>query len=50
VEFDIAPEPDPVERAAILAALQAEESDRPADSAWARALLPRREESEEPGP
>jgi len=50
VEFDIAPEPDPDERAAILAALEAEEAAQPADTSWADALLPRRAEGEEPGP
>ncbi|HEU5476326.1 MAG TPA: hypothetical protein VFU64_00660 [Gaiellaceae bacterium] len=36
----INPEPDEAEREAILAALAAEEAERPTASAWAKALLP----------
>ena len=50
MEFDIAPEPDPAERAAILAALEADEAAQQAGSRWAEALLPSREDGEEPRP
>ena len=43
---EIAPEPDEAERKAILAALAEEEADRPADSAWAEALLPGHDDGE----
>jgi hypothetical protein len=43
VDFShITPEPSRDEREAILAALAAEEAERPAVSAWAEALLPAR--------
>ncbi|HKD94605.1 MAG TPA: hypothetical protein VKB43_07875 [Gaiellaceae bacterium] len=42
----ITPEPDEAERKAILAALAAEEAERPAVSAWATGLLPAREGEE----
>jgi hypothetical protein len=51
VEWEISPEPDAAERAAILAVLaeEAEEEARP-PSPWAEALLPAREapEAQEP--
>jgi len=50
VSFDISPEPDSAERAAILAALAADEADRPRVSAWTEALLPRRDEDEDARP
>ena len=37
---EIAPEPDEQERAAILAALAAEEAERPVDPPWATAMRP----------
>ncbi len=37
---EITPEPDEAERRAILAALAAEEAERPASSEWAAGLLP----------
>jgi hypothetical protein len=40
VDARITPEPDDAEREAILAALAAEEAERPTASAWATALLP----------
>ena len=43
---EITPEPDEAERKAILAALAAEDADRPADSAWAEAFLPGRDDHE----
>ena len=43
VSFTITPEPDDAERAAILAALAAEEAERGAASEWADALLPARD-------
>ncbi|HKU56855.1 MAG TPA: hypothetical protein VJP41_07525 [Gaiellaceae bacterium] len=43
---EITPEPDEDERKAILAALAAEEAERPAVSEWTAALLPGRDESE----
>jgi hypothetical protein len=42
----ITPEPDEAEREAILAALAAEEDERPATSEWAASLLPARDEEE----
>lgn len=50
MEFEISPEPSPVERAAILAALEAEEAERAARSAWAEAALPQRYSADEPEP
>lgn len=50
MEFEITPEPDPTERAAILAALEAEEAAQAAGSRWAEALLPPREDAEDPSP
>ena len=47
--LEITPEPDEAERRAILAALAADESERPAAPEWAAALLPARNE-EEPEP
>lgn len=44
VPFGITPEPDESERKAILAALDAEEAERPVASEWAEALLPGRDE------
>jgi hypothetical protein len=44
--FDITPEPDEDERAAILAALAADEATQPAASEWAQALLPSRDGEE----
>jgi hypothetical protein len=41
--WEISPEPDPAERAAILAALAAEEGEQSALSPWADALLPARD-------
>jgi hypothetical protein len=46
--WEISPEPDETERAAILAALAAEAAERPALSPWTEALLPAREPPEEP--
>ena len=46
--LEITPEPDEAERKAILAALAADEGERPAVS-WAAALLPARND-EEPEP
>jgi hypothetical protein len=43
---EITPEPDEAERKAILAALAEEEADRPAESAWAEALLPNHADGE----
>jgi len=40
--LQITPEPDEAEREAILAALAAEEMERPTASCWAEALLPAR--------
>jgi hypothetical protein len=40
--LDITPSPSDAEREAILEALAAEDADRPAPSAWAKALLPER--------
>jgi hypothetical protein len=50
VPLHIKPEPDLSEREAILAALAAEEAERPAGSEWAAALLAERgaEEAAEP--
>ena len=42
----ISPEPGEAERKAILATLAAEEAERPAESEWAEALLPNRDEGE----
>jgi hypothetical protein len=42
----ITPEPDEAERNAILAALAADEAERPAVSEWSAALLPDREDEE----
>jgi hypothetical protein len=42
----ITPEPGEAERKAILAALAAEEAERPAISEWGAALLPDREDEE----
>ena len=47
--LEITPEPDEAEREAILAALAAEQAEQPADSEWAAALLPVRND-EEPEP
>jgi len=41
--LEISPQPEESERAAILAALEAEEAERQDSSAWADALLPQRE-------
>ena len=42
------PEPDERERAAILAALAAEQAERPDESLWAQALRPPRGDEDEP--
>ena len=47
--LEITPEPDEAERQAILAALAADDRERPAASEWAAALLPARND-EEPKP
>lgn len=39
MELTISPQPDETERAAIVAALEADEAERPQDSAWADAVL-----------
>lgn len=44
--LEITPEPDEAERKAIHAALAADESERPAVSEWAAALLPARNDEE----
>ena len=44
--LDVTPEPDEAERQAILAALAADEGERPAASEWAAALLPPRNDEE----
>ena len=46
MSFEIEPEPDELERRAILQALAAEEAERPAASEWAAALLPARDDDE----
>lgn len=46
MNWQITPEPDEAERAAILAALAAEEAEQQPLSPWARALLPSRDEEE----
>ncbi|HEY2311586.1 MAG TPA: hypothetical protein VGH46_10810 [Gaiellaceae bacterium] len=43
---EITPEPDEAERKAILAAIAADDDDRPADSVWADAFLPGRDDHE----
>jgi hypothetical protein len=43
---EITPEPDEAERRAILAALADEDAEKPAESAWADALLPGRDADE----
>jgi hypothetical protein len=49
VIHEISPEPDEAERAAILAALAAEEAEQPQASPWAQSALPERSgEAEEP--
>lgn len=50
MELTISPQPDENERAAIEAALQADEAERPRDSAWADALLPARDGEDEHRP
>lgn len=50
MSYEISPEPSEAERAAIVAALAAEEDDRPALSPWVEAVLPEREPSPEPEP
>lgn len=47
--LEITPEPDEVERKAILAGLAVDEDEQPAASEWAAALLPARND-EEPEP
>jgi hypothetical protein len=47
VNLEISPQPGEAEKAAILAALEAEEAEHTGPSPWARAVLPRRE-AEEP--
>jgi hypothetical protein len=49
IPLEITPEPDEAERKAILAALAADEGERPAASEWAAAHLPARKD-EEPEP
>jgi hypothetical protein len=48
VSVRITPEPGDAEREAILAALAAEEAERPAVSGWAETLLPERDHDGEP--
>lgn len=50
MELTISPQPDEIERAAIVAALEAEEAERPRTSAWADALLPGRDGQDEHRP
>ncbi len=45
---EITPEPDEIERKAILAALAAEDAEQSETSAWAAALLPVRDDDPEP--
>ena len=45
---EITPEPDEIERKAILAALATEEAEGSETSAWAAALLPSRDDDPEP--
>jgi hypothetical protein len=47
VDYDISPEPEEAERAAILAALAADENEEPGRSPWADSLLPRRQPEED---
>jgi hypothetical protein len=50
VNHEISPDPDADERAAILAALAAEEAEQEGFSRWASALLPQRADADEPDP
>lgn len=50
MELTISPQPDETERAAIEAALAADEAERPQASAWADALLPGRDGEDEHSP
>ncbi|MGH3009629.1 MAG: hypothetical protein ACRDLM_09550 [Gaiellaceae bacterium] len=48
MNLSISPQPDDAERAAILAALEAEEAEQAGRSEWAKAGLPQREAEDEP--
>jgi hypothetical protein len=48
MDFEISPDPSDAERAAIIAALAAEESERRGPSPWAQTVLPERELEAEP--
>ena len=48
VSYQITPEPGDAERRAILAALDAEAAERVPVSEWAAALLPERDDDDEP--
>jgi len=52
VNLEITPEPDEVERAAIAAALEAEENERAqaAQSPWAKRVIPVHDAHDEPHP
>lgn len=50
MNFEISPQPDDAERAAILAALEAEEAEQDGPSPWAKALLPQSQAEDEPNP
>jgi hypothetical protein len=50
VNLDITPEPDDAERAAIAAALQAEEKEQAGPSRWAKSVVPVREDRDETHP
>jgi hypothetical protein len=43
VNLEISPQPDDAEKAAILAALEAEKAEHAGPSEWAKAALPQRE-------
>jgi hypothetical protein len=48
MNYEISPEPDEAERAAILEALAAEEAQQQEVSPWTKALLPGRADKDEP--
>jgi len=49
MDYEISPEPDEAERAAILAALAADDAERQQGSRWAQSVLPERSgEADEP--
>jgi hypothetical protein len=50
VNLEISPQPEESERAAILAALEAENGERQDSSAWAAALLPQRKAEDPANP